>query len=335
MAEKPFFSIILPTYNRARMAAAAVLSVLRQKERDFECLVIDDGSTDDTRRVLGALPKDPRLNIIHQQENRRQHVCRNLAIRRARGKFVTFLDSDDLYLPERLGRFRAAAERRPEIGFWFSNAYVRRFDRIIGPLFAPDRDIPEGAVPGYYAVGDEHLPYVTTNIAVRRESFAEHGYYREDLKILEDTELYSRMLGAGMLVGAIREPLSVRRIHEAQITGDYHKDFAEALLALKSGNPPPDVLEKKREALAVEVATYLLKGLRPDEARKVLIREFRERAPSHPLYKKTLLPAALLGALKGARALYLKTRYHAWLAPAAYRRAEAAIRPCLEEAARL
>src|SRR5687767_1557581 len=104
----PLFSVVIPTYNRARMAAAAVLSVLAQTDPDFECLVVDDGSTDDTPRVLDALPKDPRLSVLRQPRNSGQHACRNLAIRRAKGRFVTFLDSDDLYLPGRLAAFRKA-----------------------------------------------------------------------------------------------------------------------------------------------------------------------------------------------------------------------------------
>jgi glycosyltransferase involved in cell wall biosynthesis len=334
-SEKLLFSVILPTFNRARMAAAAVLSVLRQTDPDFELIVVNDGSTDDTRRVLDALPKDPRVTLLHQERNKGQHVCRNIAIRRAKGQFVTFLDSDDLYLPNRLALFRQAVESRPETGFWFSNAYVRRFDRIIGLLFDAERDIPEGKVPGYYAVGDQHLPYVTTNVAIRREAFAKHGYYREDLKILEDTELYSRMLGGGLRVGVIREPLSVRRIHETQITGDYERDFTESLLALAAGNPPQDVAKRRRRELAVEVATYLWKGLRPGDARTYLNQELGEEASSHPLYWKTYLPRPVLWALKSGRGLYVRLKYGALFAPEDFRTAEKMIEPCLEGAEKL
>lgn len=333
--EKPLFSVVVPTYNRARMTAAAVLSVLGQTEGDFECLVVNDGSRDETRDLLERLPKDPRLIVIHQAENRGQHVCRNLAIRRARGTFVTFLDSDDLYLPRRLEAFRAAARKRPETSFWFSNAYVRRFGRILGTLFNPGRDIPEGRVPGYYAVGDEHLPYVTTNVAIRREEFNRHGFYREDLKILEDTELYSRMLAGGVEVGAIKEPLAVRRLHEAQITGDYERDLEEALLALAAGEPPEEVAAEKRRRLVVEVATYLWKGLKTRQARACLVKGLGEDARGHPLYAMTFLPRPLLRALKSARGLWLRARFHPLFAGRELREAEAAIRPFLKGAERL
>ncbi|MEE8425083.1 MAG: glycosyltransferase family A protein, partial [Elusimicrobiota bacterium] len=276
----PYFSVVLPTYNRARMAAAAILSVLGQSERDFELIVVDDGSTDNTAAVLAKLPKDERLRVLSMEKNQGQHKCRNRAIREARGEFVTFLDSDDLYLPERLAEFRRAAEGRPGTGFWFSNAYQRRYGRVIGRLFEPGREIPEGKVPGWYAVGDEFLPYVTTNVAIRREAFDRYGFYREDLKILEDTELYARMLGGGLEVGAISTPLSVRALHEGQITGDYQRDFTKSLEALKAGNPPPEEAARKRRELAIEIATYLWKGLKPKEARELLKKELGEDAPS-------------------------------------------------------
>ena len=185
------------------MAAAAALSVLAQTEKDFECFIVDDGSTDDTGRVLGALPKDSRLKLLRMEKNGGQHACRNRAIKLSQGRFVTFLDSDDLYLPGRLAAFRRAAEERPAAGFWFSNAYVHRFGRVQGTLFDPARSIPQGKVPGWYAVGDKFLPYVTTNVAIRREAFDKHGVFREDLRILEDTELYARMLGGGLEVAGL------------------------------------------------------------------------------------------------------------------------------------
>lgn len=317
------------------MAAAAVLSALAQDDPDFELLVVDDGSTDDTRKVLAKLPKDPRFQVHPMDKNRGQHFCRNEAIRRSKGRYITFLDSDDLYLPERLTVFRKAIETRPEAGFWFSNAYVQRFGRIIGLLFDRKRKIPQGKVPGYYAVGDEYLPYVTTNVVVRREAFDKFGFFREDLKILEDTELYARMLGGGLEVGAVNEPLSVRVLHETQITGDYARDFEESLLALKAAKPPPEVMDRKRRELVIEVATYLLKGLKPVQAREFLEDQLGEPAKSLRVHRRTFTSPGLLKFLKSLRAAYLKLRYSSPLAPLEYRKTSARVLPYTEFASRL
>lgn len=314
----PFFTVVIPTYNRSRMAAAAAMSVLEQTEGDFQCVVVDDGSTDDTQRVLAALPRDPRLQIVRQDVNRGQHVCRNLAIRLSRARFVTFLDSDDIFLPERLASFKHAALKRPETGFWFSNAYVHRYGRVVGRLFHPGRAIPQGRVPGCYAVGDRWLPYVTTNVAIRREAFERFGPFREDLRILEDTELYARMLAGGLEVGAIPEPLSVRTLHEAQITRDHERDFREASIALRSSGAEGEVLRELREALVLEVATYLWKELEPERARTFLRAELGGEGRSRWLYWKTFLPRRALAAAKALRRSYLRARFAPALAPAEF-----------------
>ncbi|MBI5594581.1 MAG: glycosyltransferase family 2 protein, partial [Elusimicrobia bacterium] len=299
----PFFSVVVPTYNRPRLAAAAVLSLLAQEERDWEAFVVDDGSTDATPEVLGRLPKDPRVTLLLEKHNRGQHVCRNRAAKMAGGKFLTFLDSDDLWLPARLKAFRRAAEARPGVGFWFSNAFVWRWDRAVGTLFDPARKVPEGRLPGHYAVGGRWLPYVTTNVAVSLEAFRRFGPFREDLRILEDTELYARMLAGGVEVGALPEPLSVRTIHEGQITREHARDYAEAVEALRSSGAAPAEFEERRRALALEVAGYMLKGLEPAKARAFLEAELGPAARATLLWKLSFTPRPVLAAARAARGL--------------------------------
>jgi len=184
-------------------------------------------------------------------------------------------------------------------------------------------------------MGAEYLPYLTTNVAIRREAFEEFGHYREDRSILEDTELYAKMLAGGLEVGVIRRSLAVRRLHAAQITTDFEKDFEEAVLALEAGQPAAETAALRRRELAVEVAGYLLKSLRPAKARELLSRELGAAAKKERLYWFTFAPAGLLGLLKGMRETYLKTRYAYPFAPAEFIRVERMIRPYLDHADRL
>jgi glycosyltransferase involved in cell wall biosynthesis len=324
----PFCAVVMPTYNRARRTAAAVRSVLAQTEGDFELWVVDDGSTDDTRAVLAQF-KDPRLHLVFNNVNQGQHVCRNQAIKASQSPWIAFLDSDDLFLPERLSRLKAAAEARPKTGFWFTNAYVHRYGRIIGLLFNPKRDIPEGKVPGYFAVGDRKLPYVTTTVMLRREAFDKTGFFRRDLRILEDTELYARMLGDGLEVGVLRDPLAVRFLHEGQITRDYWRDYMEALEALHSGNPPPQVEAQAKRDLALEVAEYLWRALKPKEAREFLLKELGASARKTNLFRRTYLPFSILKLGRSSRELYLRARHHPALAGPRLRAVYRAIKPWL------
>ena len=95
-----FFSIIIPTYNRANRISVAVQSVLNQTYTDFELLIIDDGSTDNTKEVIASF-NDDRIVYVYQ-ENAERSTARNNGIKQARGGFICFLDSDDYYLPNHL-----------------------------------------------------------------------------------------------------------------------------------------------------------------------------------------------------------------------------------------
>jgi glycosyltransferase involved in cell wall biosynthesis len=320
---EPLFSVVLPTFNRAASAAAAVRSVLAQTDARWECLVVDDGSTDDTRKTLSKF-SDPRLRFFWNEKNRGQHACRNQAIRAARGEWIAFLDSDDLFLPRRLESLAAALAARPGAGFWFTNAYVQRWGRLIGRLFEPTREIPEGKVPGWYAVGDGRLPYVTTMVCVRRGAFEKTGFFREDLRILEDTELYARMFRDGLEVGVLREPLAVRFLHEGQITRDHERDFLESMEALRASGAPSDAAAALRAKVAREVAGYLWRALKPAAARRLLETELGAEARATALWWATWIPPALLIPARVARKAFLRLRWGAF-APPEFRAAQAVV----------
>lgn len=326
----PFFSVIVPSYNRARMLRSALETVRWQDCPDWECFVVDDGSTDATAAVLDACAADARFRVIRSPKNEGMNASRNKALREARGRFVTFLDSDDLWLPGRLSAFRARAERGPEAGFLFSNAWLLRFDRIVGLLFDPAREVPEGVVPGHYAIGEGRLPYVTTNVAIRRDAFERWGLFRTEMKTL-DTELFARFLREGLPVAVLREPLSVRRMHEGQLTVRWEENFQEAMTALAASGADEAETRRLRAQVACEMAGYLIKGGRPEEVRPFLRRELGEEASSRPEWWLSRAPAALLRALKSARALWLKARFHPSLAPAAYGDVLSKVEPLLRK----
>ncbi len=104
----PFFTVVIPVYNRAAALKEAIASVLAQSCQDFEIIVVDDGSTDNPRFTVDAL-SDARIRF-QAQPNRGASAARNAGIDLARGKFVAFLDSDDHFLPHHLAAMRAALE---------------------------------------------------------------------------------------------------------------------------------------------------------------------------------------------------------------------------------
>jgi glycosyltransferase involved in cell wall biosynthesis len=98
----PFFSIIIPAYNREKLILATIQSVIDQTFADWECIVVDDGSTDGTREVVqGLLEEDSRIRYVYQK-NAERSAARNNGIDHARGQYICFLDSDDFYLDSHL-----------------------------------------------------------------------------------------------------------------------------------------------------------------------------------------------------------------------------------------
>ena len=94
-------SVVLPTYNRGPLIMRAVKSVLEQTYSDIELLIVDDGSTDCTRAVISAI-QDPRVKYLYQETNRGACAVRNIGIRAAKGEYIAFQDSDDVWHPDKL-----------------------------------------------------------------------------------------------------------------------------------------------------------------------------------------------------------------------------------------
>jgi glycosyltransferase involved in cell wall biosynthesis len=111
MSAKPCVSVIIPTYNRAALVAEAVASVLAQTWRDFEVLVVDDGSTDHTATALA--PFAGQVRVVRRPSRGGVSAARNRGIAAARGQWLAFLDSDDLWLPEKLSRLGAFLKAQP------------------------------------------------------------------------------------------------------------------------------------------------------------------------------------------------------------------------------
>lgn len=114
----PFFSIVIPTYNRAHLIVPTLHSVVNQTFTDFEILIIDDGSTDETEDVVEInFPSHHKINYI-RKKNEERSIARNTGFHLARGEYVVFFDSDDLMLPHYLHTLHQAIEAQPDCNFF-------------------------------------------------------------------------------------------------------------------------------------------------------------------------------------------------------------------------
>src|SRR5262252_1967520 len=114
VASSPKISVIIPTYNRRHMLPRTIASVLSQDESDFELIVVDDCSPDDTQAYLASLT-DPRVRTVVPSRNGGTAAARNVGLEAARGDIVALLDDDDEYLPRRLSAPLAVFTREPDV----------------------------------------------------------------------------------------------------------------------------------------------------------------------------------------------------------------------------
>jgi glycosyltransferase involved in cell wall biosynthesis len=186
----PLFSVVIPVYNRADILGDALRSVLAQIEQDFEIVVVDDGSEDNPKAVVDALA-DPRTRYV-RQDNRGGGAARNRGIDEARGEFLAFLDSDDVFLPHHL-----ATMRRLLAGTQDTVGYARMIvDRGDGRrILKPPRAIGTGEDVATYLLCDRgFVPTITTVVPAKH---ARQVRYNEDLREAEDLDFAIRLSLAG------------------------------------------------------------------------------------------------------------------------------------------
>ncbi len=192
-------SIIIPCYNARDYIREAVDSALAQTYQNIEIIVIDDGSTDDTKNILEPYITSGKIQYIYQQ-NKGLAGARNAGIRSAKGDFIAFLDSDDLFLPEKINEQMKILREHPEFGVCYSD--LMHFT-----------DPPSGGDPAARTFYHHRYRYSSGNIfepllhrqfvnpltiMVRREIFDRYGVFNEALRRSEDWELWLRWAHAGV-----------------------------------------------------------------------------------------------------------------------------------------
>jgi len=294
-ASKPKVSVIIPTYNYGHFLGEAIRSVLGQTLQDWELIVVDDGSTDNTREVVAAFA-DPRIHYIHQQ-NRGNPAARNAALRVVSGEYVAFLDADDVWFPEKLEKQVAKLDRLPPtVGLVYSDVYLfNNEDGTIIRSFLQGRRPPQGRIlrellgPDGWFISD-------TGSLIRREVFQRVGLYDESLWWYEDWEMWVR-IAAAYEVAALDEPLARCRRHSANLSkapeGMYRHGEA-ARRKVMAGYP---LSRQERRALEHNRAHHeYLYGMdqlrlgKRGEARKALLRSLRLRPGERKTYIHLGLP---------------------------------------------
>ncbi len=248
----PRVSVIIPTYNRAGLVPEAVASVLAQSYRDFELLVVDDGSRDETPQALA--PFRGEIKVLRHPRRRGVSAARNRGIAAARGEWLAFLDSDDLWRPEKLAAQMAWLKANPGFHLCQTGEIWIRHGVRVNP---PASHVKAGGWIFFRAL--RRCLVSPSAVVLSRRLLEAHGGFDEGLPAAEDYDLWLR-LSWRYEVGLVPEPLVVKRGgHADQLSRQRGLDRWRIQALVKLLNEP-DLPEPHRAAarrtLAEKCAIY-------------------------------------------------------------------------------
>ncbi len=228
---QPNVSIILPTYNRAHYLKEAIESVLTQTYQDWELLIIDDGSTDETRSVAQSyVERDSRISY-HYHSNQGVSAARNVGIQLARGRYVAFLDDDDLWQPEKLAWQLEALAQHPETPWLFGDGQlIDDHGTVLRPVLPQRRSAFSTWVKDYQtanpnvSAGPFYSVMLTGNclavptVLIERDCFTHVGLFNESYHVAEDYDMWLRMAQRYPVL-LLRRSIVQIRVHDGAVSG--------------------------------------------------------------------------------------------------------------------
>ena len=223
---QPLVSVVIPAYNAAGYIPATLDSAFAQTHSNYEIIVVNDGSPDTPLLEEALQPYLGRIRYI-KQENRGPSNARNTGIRASRGKYVAFLDSDDLWFPNHLANQIAIFESDPALGLVYANGVQIQDDQPVGVSF--DRT-PQSLPVNLDSLLREQSTVNTSSAVVAREALVEAGMFDEQFRRCEDYDLWLRLAAAGVRMTFTREiQIAHRPANGLAASGDLMK---QALIAV-------------------------------------------------------------------------------------------------------
>ncbi len=211
----PKISVILPIFNGEKHIEKTLKTILNQTYKNFELMIINDGSTDKTPEILSRI-KDKRVKVINNKKNLGVTKSLNLGIKKARCKYIARCDSDDLNYPKRFEKQINFLEENPEYVLIGSNAkWINEKGKTLKgfKVKIEDRDIRRWM----YIRNQFHHP----SVMYKKSIFEKVGGYNEKFNGVEDYELWFRMMKFGKVYN-LKENLIERRINEEGVTAKKH-----------------------------------------------------------------------------------------------------------------
>ncbi len=211
----PAISIILPAYNAAKYIGETISSLLSQTFTDFELLVIDDGSADDTLAIVKSFT-DSRIQLVTNGQNLGLIKTLNKAAALCKGQYTARMDADDIALPNRLQLQKAFLDNHPQtaaVAGWVNFIDEKGTQTGIWEL---DRQTNTAATIKKALLKENCIAHPTVMI---RTEILQQFLYSSNQRNIEDYDLWLRLCAAGMQIEKVQEPVLLYRVHSASITG--------------------------------------------------------------------------------------------------------------------
>ena len=210
---KNLVRVIIPTYNRSAMLIKAVESVTKQTYKNLEIIIIDDGSTDGTKKIVQEM-KDKRIKYFNKI-NSGPAESRNLGIKKSKGKLIAFLDDDDTFSPQKIQKQVQYLASNKNLAFCYTNSYLLLANKKYKYINKKPDDT-------YLSLLLKKNYLVCSSIVVRKNILLKNKLFQKEYEPLEDYELWTR-IAKNHRFGLIDLPLYSIRWHNTNITKNVHK----------------------------------------------------------------------------------------------------------------
>ena len=301
----PLVTVVIPAYNAAKYLIESLDSVLAQSFGDFEVIVVDDGSTDETPEIL-----TPYLDVIRyiRTENRGPSSARNLAIRESRGELIAFQDADDVWLPEKLALQVELLEARPGLGVAFTGSERFNERETLDCNLTTGSPVPSGWV--FDELLSRHFIALST-VVVRRSCLDAVGGFDESLVGAEDYNLFLR-LAHSYQFGLVSKVLVRKRCHDEGLSEDLESMYRDEIANLDQIAdlfPNAHIRTARLKAeIHLRFGRYYFTRSDYQKARRCFVRALRQ--PASPWEALVYLAVSTLPGRLRAWLISLKRRNH-------------------------
>lgn len=308
--QNPKVSVVMPVYNVQETVALSIASVLQQSYEDYELIIVDDGATDNSGVICQIIAlQDVRIRII-QQKNKGLAAARNTGIENARGEFVAFLDSDDLWHEDKLLQHVELLSARPEVGVTYSaSQFIDVAGRPLGLFQQPKTErISAADVLLRNPIGNGSAPVIRKQVLDEIAFIDDNGdqnYFDASLRQSEDIECWVRIISTTQWQFAgLADALTSYRVNESGLSANVEKQLAswETAISKMQGYAPELIQQSGKLARANQYRYLARRAIRSrdaDNAMKYALKSVAQ-APSILIRQptRTLSTLAAMTALK-------------------------------------